>query len=645
MRVSLRLIFVLVLPVLGQNGLESSGNPQLKGTFAFRHLVLNRFDGAGKVIGARAESGQIEFDGAGHYRLTGSYIDSDTASSPEEITVDGTYSIGAGGFGFLSDPESPQDASRNIYGAFAQDVFTGSATENGTTVDFFAAIRLGNASTLAAWTGDYWIASIDFRHGREDVLKNARSRVTADGHGALADFTVTGRSANHSPPAFADTIRGARYSTSNNGFAVTFPAPAGESGEDALLSQDVQMWISPDGAFLLGYSPLGYDVFFGVRALAQPAAQSVFQGTYFLTAIEDQIHGDGASVFYGSEFDPLGAGDEVRHQRVASNRFQPFDYIYDNHTSISADGTVVDFNGYRIAFGNDGGSFIATHNGAFSLLVGNRSSEMPPTGSVAISPIGVLNAASYAPATVPIAPGELLAIFGSGLAPAKEVIAGGLNLPLTLRGVRVLINGVASPIVGVSPTQLAVLVPFGLAAEGRPVATIQVDNNGTLSNIVTMFVTKTMPGLFTTDQDGTGFAVAVHSNGSLVSPDQPADPGEYLAMFLTGLGTVAPAVDGGTVADPKNLSQADVQRGGELRVFSIQPTAIFNSSDVAYAGLAPGFAGLYQMNARVPLRAGPGDQVHIEMDADQVIVRQRWVPVNAGPTNSSANDVATDYVN
>jgi uncharacterized protein (TIGR03437 family) len=140
-----------------------------------------------------------------------------------------------------------------------------------------------------------------------------------------------------------------------------------------------------------------------------------------------------------------------------------------------------------------------------------------------------------------------------------------------------------------------------------------------------MLVTKTMPGFFTVDQDGLGFAVGVHANGSLVTPAQPAQPGEYLAMYLTGLGTVTPAVGTGAVADPKTLSRADAHISGNLHAFSIQPTAIFNSSEVPYAGLAPGFAGLYQLNARVPLRAGPGDQVHLELDIDDVIVRQRWV--------------------
>lgn len=636
MRTLLRPIFVLAVTSFGQNSLDDTGNSRLQGTFAFRHLVLNHFDSNGKVLGARAETGQIIFDGAGHYRLTGTFIDSNSASSPQQLAVpDGSYLIGSSGFGFLSDPASPRDSSRNIYGALAQDVFTGTATEQGTTIDFFAAIRVGDTSSLAAWIGDYWIASIDFRHGREDVLKNARFRVSANGQGSLADFDVTGRSANRSPQFFTETVRGAHYSSGINGFSVTIPVPAGQTSENALLSQDVRIMISPDGAFLLGYSPLGYDVFVGIRALAQPATQTIFQGTYFLTALEDGIHG-GASSFYGSEFDARGSGNEVRHQRIASNRFDPFDWVYDNHTDIAADGTTIDFNGYRLAFGNDGRSFISTHDGAFVLLIGNRSSESPPSSPVAISPIGILNAASYAPVTTPIAPGELITLFGSGLAPAKEVIGGGRAFPSTLRGVRVLINGTPSPILGVSPTQISVMVPFGLSSDDRPVATVQVDNNGTLSNIVTMFVTRTMPGFFTMDQDGLGFAVAVHANGMLVTPAQPAQPGEYLSMFLTGLGSVSPAVDAGAVADTKTLSRADTYIHDELHAFSIQPTAIFNSSEVTFAGLAPGFTGLYQLNARVPLAAGPGDQVHLELNADHVIVRQRWVPVAAGPTNSSA---------
>lgn len=75
-----------------------------------------------------------------------------------------------------------------------------------------------------------------------------------------------------------------------------------------------------------------------------------------------------------------------------------------------------------------------------------------------------------------------------------------------------------------------------------------------------------------------------------------------------------------------------------MEVFSIQPTAIFNRATVSYAGLAPGFAGLYQLNVQMPPRAGPGDQVHIEINTATTASRQLWVPVAATPSNTAAPD-------
>ena len=78
--------------------------------------------------------------------------------------------------------------------------------------------------------------------------------------------------------------------------------------------------------------------------------------------------------------------------------------------------------------------------------------------------------------------------------------------------------------------------------------TIQVNNNGLLSNPVTLYLTDALPGVFTQNETGIGFASVLHNaNYSLVTPSNPAVAGEYIDIYLTGLGTVTPVVGDGAV--------------------------------------------------------------------------------------------------
>ena len=71
---------------------------------------------------------------------------------------------------------------------------------------------------------------------------------------------------------------------------------------------------------------------------------------------------------------------------------------------------------------------------------------MPYSGSgVYLNPLGIVNAASYAPVTNPVAPNELVSLFGENLA-ASVLAAPGLPLPTTLSGVEVTVNDQPAPL-------------------------------------------------------------------------------------------------------------------------------------------------------------------------------------------------------
>jgi uncharacterized protein (TIGR03437 family) len=94
----------------------------------------------------------------------------------------------------------------------------------------------------------------------------------------------------------------------------------------------------------------------------------------------------------------------------------------------------------------------------------------------------------------------------------------------------------------------------------------------------------------------------VNQDGSVNGPDHTAAPGSPLAVYATGLGVVDPPVATGAPASAVTLSKVTAE---------VTATVGGQPATVLFAGLAPGYAGLYQVNLTVPQLA-PGDyQVQI----------------------------------
>ena len=85
-----------------------------------------------------------------------------------------------------------------------------------------------------------------------------------------------------------------------------------------------------------------------------------------------------------------------------------------------------------------------------------------------------------------------------------------------------------------------------------------------------------------------------------MSQANPAMPGEFLQVFLTGLGAVTPAVSDGTAAPSKPLAKANAAVNAYVGGLPV-PSILFQ-------GLSPGLASLYQLNIQIPLNIGPGPQ-------------------------------------
>ena len=138
-------------------------------------------------------------------------------------------------------------------------------------------------------------------------------------------------------------------------------------------------------------------------------------------------------------------------------------------------------------------------------------------------------------------------------------------------------------------------VPFAVA--GRSTAAVIVTRDGQASASVDVPVLTIQPGVYTSD--GTQ-AIAVHNaDYTLATAARPLERDEYAFLYVSGLGAVAnaPADGAGGPVLPPATAMADVRLtlGGA-------------PCEVQFAGLAPGFAGVYQVNFRVPVGAGSGAQ-------------------------------------
>ena len=200
---------------------------------------------------------------------------------------------------------------------------------------------------------------------------------------------------------------------------------------------------------------------------------------------------------------------------------------------------------------------------------------------------GVSNAASGDASAV--APGSIASIYGSGLAQSIG-IATTFPVPALLGGASVSVNSVAAPLLYAGPNQINFQVPFEVSGS----ASVTVTAGGLPAGSKSVPLHSTAPGIFLLPQ---GRAAAVNQDGSVNSADHTAAPASAIAVYATGLGAVDPPVTAGVAASAVELSKVTA---GVTATVGGQPATVL------FAGLAPGYAGLYQVNLVVPQLA-PGD--------------------------------------
>ncbi len=214
----------------------------------------------------------------------------------------------------------------------------------------------------------------------------------------------------------------------------------------------------------------------------------------------------------------------------------------------------------------DGRIFMYVTAGANPSVV--RAQLFPPgiaSGGPIVATGGVRNAASLTPS---IAPGSIISIFGSNLA-VSTASASGYPLPYDLGGAKVSINGVAAPMFYASPSQINAQAPYELK---QGAGTLTVGNSET-----PVTISPSAPGLF-------------KLSGEFVVPEV-CSPGDVIVIYLTGQGAVSPPVPTAAAAPASPLSRSALET---------QVSVGGKAAEVLFSGLTPGFAGLLQVNVRVP---------------------------------------------
>jgi uncharacterized protein (TIGR03437 family) len=227
---------------------------------------------------------------------------------------------------------------------------------------------------------------------------------------------------------------------------------------------------------------------------------------------------------------------------------------------------------------------------------------------ITVRPVAIANAASYAAGVV--APGELIAIFGTSIGPLTAAY-GTLNASGTLlntsagSSTRVLFDGVPAPVVYASATQTNVVVPYEVA--GRPTTSVVVEYQGVQSAPLVYNVQAAVPGIFTQNYSGSGPGAILNQDGITVNgPATPALKGSAVSVYMTGEGQTSPAGVTGAIVP---ISAPAPWKKPQLTATATVGTF---PALVQYYGSAPGdVSGIMQVNVQIPANAPSGTQVPI----------------------------------
>ena len=282
--------------------------------------------------------------------------------------------------------------------------------------------------------------------------------------------------------------------------------------------------------------------------------------------------------------------------------------------SLSASQVVTDAQGQAstiLTLGPEPGTntITATAEGLTGSPITFTATAVLPEPTPSLNSGGVVNGGSFRPASEPngaVAPGAIVSLFGSNLA-SETLFASEVPLATSLGETSVTFDGTAAPLFVASGGQINAQVPFELLP-GE--VQVQVKRGGETSDTQAVTVAAVSPGIFATNQQGTGQGAVLIANTAIFAAPSGSIPGqetrpanrlEFISIYCTGLGDVT-----------NRPASGEPPSGGELSVTMETPTVTIGGIEVqpSFSGLT-GFVGLYQVNVQVPSNAPTGDAVNV----------------------------------
>ncbi len=410
---------------------QTLSNKDLKGNFYFRHVSLGT-DGVnpGNLTDARSLFGSITFDGSGGYTYIGQQLTGINAAVSQ--TGKGIYSLDPGGFLSL---DSPLRAGAKINARFATEAIIGSSTESAdNTYDLFVAIPA--PASGAIFNGPYNCMSLEFPGGSTANMRSVQFALNQSALGTLQAFPVSGHAASISLGRPVTQQMPAGAATYTMGADGQGSLTAGAASNAQLLSGSRILYLSASGNILLGGSTAagGHDILIGVKPLSG-GTNATWNATFWGAGL--RVDASAVSGYSGA-LSAGGKGKLTWTKRFKALGAGAFDYTGTNSYALTADGTgTVDLT--QVALGASGKAFAGaainpTDPAAYEIYFGVQTPALSGTG-VFLNPLGVINAASFAPPGNPISPGQFVTLFGTGLAKSNQTATP--PYPPTLNGVSV----------------------------------------------------------------------------------------------------------------------------------------------------------------------------------------------------------------
>ena len=238
----------------------------------------------------------------------------------------------------------------------------------------------------------------------------------------------------------------------------------------------------------------------------------------------------------------------------------------------------------------------------------------PSVKNVRIAPGGFTSSSGFHRPLF-LSPGSDPSLFGEGFGD-QVIVADTVPLPLELGGVSVELNGIPAPLIFVSPNQINFQTPWGLQNDTK--ASVVVRNNGEESLPAKVLIAPFNPGIFTTTQTGSGQAAVLIAGTAILAAAEgsipgaatrPVKVGEFISIFATGLGAVDNRPETGAATSTTTLSRT--KTNPVITIGGVE-------AGLTFSGLAPGFVGLFQVNAEVAAGTPVGDAVELVLSSGLV---------------------------